>query len=150
MIDYHSLGNWREGWFRRVGNEGRVSNRKVLKYIKYFADHFICCCSVAKLCLTLWSHGLHHARLPCPSLAPGVCSNLCPLNWCCLTILPSASHFSSYLQFFPASGSFPMSQFFTSSGQGIGASALASVFPVNIQGWFPLGLTGLICLLLKE
>ena len=75
--------------------------------------------------------------------------NWCPLSWCCLTILSSASHFS-YLQSFPASGSFPMSQFFTSSGQGIGASASASIFSVNIQGWYPLGLTGLICSQLKR
>ena len=74
-------------------------------------------------------------------------SNSCPLNqWCHPTISSSVVPFSSCLQSFPESGSFPMSQFFSSSGQNIGASASASIFPMNIQGWFPLGLTGLIFL----
>ena len=94
----------------------------------------------------LWPHGLQHARLPCPSPSPGACSNSCPLSrWCHPTILSSVLSFSSCLQSFPASGSFPMSQFFTSCGQ-IGISALASVLPLNIQDWFPSGLTGLISL----
>ena len=97
---------------------------------------------------SLWPHGLQYARLPCPSLSPGACSNSCPLSrWCHLTISPSVVPFSSHLQSFAASGSFPMSQFFTSGGQSIGASA--SALPMNIQGWFPLGLTGLIFLLSK-
>ena len=94
--------------------------------------------------------GLQHVRLPCPLTSPGVCSNSCPLNrWCHLTISSSVAHFSSCPQSFPASGFFPMSQLFASGGQSIGASALASVLPMNIQGWFPLGLTGLIPLLSK-
>ena len=94
---------------------------------------------------SLWPHGLQCARLPCPSLAPGACSNSCPLSqWCHPTILSSVIPFSSCLQSFPASGSFPMSQFFTSGGQSIGASA--SVLSMNIQDWFLLGLTGLISL----
>ena len=94
---------------------------------------------------SLWPHGLQHDRLPCPSLSPGVCSNSCPLSWWCyLTISSSATLFSFCLQSFPASGSFTMSQLFTSGGQSIGASA--SVLPMNIQNWFPLGLTGLIIL----
>ena len=97
---------------------------------------------------SLRSCGLQHARLPCPSLSPGACSNSCPLSqWCHLTISPSVVPFSSHLQSFAASGSFPMSQFFTSGGQSIGASA--SALPMNMQGWFPLGLTGLIFLLSK-
>jgi len=81
-------------------------------------------------------HGLQHARLPCPSPAPGVCSNSCPLSqWCHPTISFSVVLFSSCLQCFPASGSFLMSQFVTSSGQSIGTSASASVLPMNIQGW---------------
>ena len=94
-------------------------------------------------------HGLQHTRLPCPSLSPGVNSSSYPLSqWChptssfsvtCLLLLPS----------FPASGSFPMSQLFTSGNQSIGVSASASVLPMNIQGWFPLGLTSLISLLFK-
>ena len=92
---------------------------------------------------SLRPHGLQHARLLCLSLSPGVCSNLHPLSqWCYLKILSSAAPFSFCSQSFPASGSFPTSQLFTSSGQSIGASA--SVLPMNIHGWFPLRLTGLI------
>ena len=91
---------------------------------------------------TLRSHGLQHARLPCPSPTPGVCSDSCPSSRGCHSIISSSViPFSSHFQSFPASGSFPMSQFFSSGGQSIGASALASVLPVNIQDWFPLGLT---------
>ena len=91
--------------------------------------------------------GLQHTRLPCPSLSPRACSNSCPLNRRCHpTILSSVVPFSSCLQSFPASGSFPMSQFFTSGGQSIGVSASASVLPMNIQDWSPLGWTGLISL----
>ena len=97
---------------------------------------------------SLWLHGLHHIRLPCPLLSPGVCSNSCPLNrWCHPTISSSVIPFS-WLRSFPVSGSFPMSPLFTSGGQSIGASA--SVLPMNIQCWFPLGLTGLISLQFKE
>ena len=99
---------------------------------------------------SLWPHGLQHARLPCPSLSPGVCSNSCSLSWWCHpTISSSVIPFSSCSQSFPASESFPMSQLFTSSGHSIGASASASVLPMNIQGWFPLGFTGSISLLSK-
>ena len=88
-------------------------------------------------------HGLQHASLPCPSLPPGVCSNSCPLSqWCHPTISSSVVPFSFCLQSFSASGSFPLNQLFKSSGQSIRASA--SVLPVNIQDWFPLGFTGLI------
>ena len=83
---------------------------------------------------SLRPHGLQHARLPCPSLTLGVNSNSCPLSrWCHLTILSSVVPFSSCLQSFPTSGSFPMSQFFASSGQSIGVSASASVLPKNIH-----------------
>ena len=85
------------------------------------------------------THGLQQARLPCPSLSPGVCSNSCSLTWWCYsTISFSAALFSFCLQSFPASGSFPMSWLFTVSGRSIGASVSASVLPMNIQGWFPL------------
>ena len=106
--------------------------------------------SVAQLCLTLWPHGLQHARLPCPSPIPGAYSNSCPLSrWCHPTISSSVIPFSC-LQSFPASGSFPMNQFFASGGQIIGVSASASVLPMNIQDWSPLGWTGWISLLSKE
>ena len=92
---------------------------------------------------SLRSHRLQHARLPCPSPTPGVYSNSCPYSWWCHpTISSSVVPFSSCLQSFQASGSFPMSQFFTSGGQSIGVSASASVLPMNIQDWFPLGWTG--------
>ena len=92
-------------------------------------------------------HGLQHARLPCPSPIPRACSNSCPLSWWCHpTISSSVIPFSSCLQSFPASVSFQMSQFLTSGSQSTGVSASASVLPMNIQDWFPLGLTGLIFL----
>ena len=95
----------------------------------------------------LWPHRLQHTRPPCPSPTPGVYPNSCPLSqWCHPTISSSVVSFFSRLQSFPASGSFPMSQLFTSGGQNIGASVSASVLPMNIQGWFPLGLTSLISL----
>ena len=88
---------------------------------------------------SLWPHGLQHIRPPCPSPTPGVYSNSCPLSWLChLTISSPVTCLSSHLQFFPASGSFQMSQFFASGGQRIGTSASASVLPMNIQSWFPL------------
>ena len=120
----------------------------------------------------LWPHGLQHTRLPCPSPSPGACSNSCTLSQCgyltsllpCLQsslwfIQPSISHdvlciegmisvvpFSFCLQSFPAWGSFPLCQLFTTGGQTIEASASASVLPMNIQDWFPLGLTSCISL----
>ena len=103
--------------------------------------------SVAQSCLTLRPHGLQHARPPCPSPAPGVHPNPCPLSrWCHQTISSSVIPFSSCPQSFPASGSFPMSQLFTSGGQSIGVSALASVLLKNTQDWSPLGWTGWISL----
>ena len=93
-------------------------------------------------------HDLQHARLPCLSLSPRVCSNSCPLSrWCHPIISPSVFPFSFCLQSFPALGSFPMSWLFTSGGQSIGVSA--SVLTMNIEGWFPLELTGLTSLLYK-
>ena len=92
-------------------------------------------------------HGLQHARLPGPSPSPRICSNSCPLSrWCYPTISSSVTPFSFCPQSFPASESFPMSQLFASGGQSTGASALASVLPMSIQSWLPLGLTGFILL----
>ena len=94
----------------------------------------------------LWPHW-QHTRLPCPSLTPGAYSNSCPsCRWCQPTISSSVVPFSSRLQSVPASGSFPVSWFFASGSQSIGVSASASVLPMNIQDWFPLGLTGWISL----
>ena len=108
--------------------------------ISYIITSFSCC-SVSD---SLWLHERQHTRLFFTSLPPGVGSNSSPLNpWWYLTISSSAAHFFC-LQSFPASGSFPMRQLFTPGGQSIGASA--SVHPMNIQGWFPLEVSGLISL----
>ena len=92
---------------------------------------------------SLWPHGLQHARPPCPSPTPRVYTNSCPLSqWCHPAISSCVIPFSSCLQYFPASVSFPTSQFFTSRGQNIGFSASASVLTINTQDWFPLGWAG--------
>ena len=99
---------------------------------------------------SLLPHGLQHPSPPCPSPNPGAYSNSCPLSWWCHpTISSSVTPFSSCPQSFPESESFPVSRLFTSGGQSTGASALASVLPMNIQDWFPLGLPGLISLMLS-
>ena len=96
---------------------------------------------------SLWPQAPQHARLHCPSPTPGACSNSSPSSqWCHPTISFSVGPFSSRLQSFPASQFFQMSQFFTSGGQSIGVSASASVLPMNIQDWFPLGWNGWISL----
>ena len=103
--------------------------------------------SVAQSCSTLRPYGLQHARPPCLSPTPRVYPHLHPLSWWCHpTNSSSVIPLSSHLQSFPASGSFPMSQFFTSGGQSIGTSASASILPMNNQDWFPLGWTGWISL----
>ena len=108
----------------------------IYNYVLYF--------SVAQSCPTLQPNGLQNTRLPCPSLSPRACSNSRPLSqWCHPTII--LCH-PLLLQSFPASGSFPTSRFFASSGQSIGASASASILSMNIQDWFPLGWTGWISL----
>ena len=109
--------------------------------------HLCChCCSVTQSCLTLWFRGLQHTRIPCPLPPPRVCSNSCPLSqWIHPTISSSVIPFAC-LQSFPASGSFLMSWLFTSGSQSTEASTSASVPPVNIQDWYPLGLTGLVSL----
>ena len=134
--------------------------KKTLKFLKTFSKAF-CRQSEGEVCFSLvqfshwgsavsdflWPHVLQHSSLPCPSPTPGACSNSCPSRWWCHpTILSSVIPISSCLQSFPASGSFPVSQFFPSGGQRIGVSASVSVLPVNIQDWFPLGLTGWLSL----
>ena len=105
-------------------------------------------CAVVPHCLC--HPGLKHARPPSPSLSPGIFSNLCPLSWWChSTISSSITPFSACHESFPASESLPMSRIFNSGGKSFGASASASVLPINIQGWLPSGLTGLISLLYK-
>ena len=125
-------------------NCGRNPVHKVLLLFSCFSSVQFSCSVVSN---SLWPHGLQHARLPCSSPTPGACSNSCPSSqWCHTTISSSVIAFSSCLQSFPTSGSFPKSQFFASGGQSIGVSASASVHPMNIQDWFPLGLTGWISL----
>ena len=100
---------------------------------------------------SLWPHGSQHARPPCPSPTPRVYPNSCPSSrWCHLAISSSVVPFSSCPQSFSASESFPMSQLFASGGQSVEVSASASVLPMNIQDWFPLGLTGWVSLQSKE
>ena len=113
----------------------------------HLKNHFSLLFSCSVMSDSFLLRGLQHTRLPCPSVSPWVCSNSRPLSWWCHPItLPSVVPFSSCLQSFPASGSFPMSWLFASGGQSSGASASASVLPMNIWGWFPLGWTGWISL----
>ena len=109
--------------------------------------HMLLLFSCSVMSHSLWPHGLQHARLPCPSPSPGACSHSCPSSWWWHpTISSSLVPFSSHLQTFPSSGSFLMSQLVVSGSQNIGASASASVLPMNTQDWFPSGWTGWISL----
>ena len=111
--------------------------------IKEYKTDLLFSCSV--VFNSLWLHGLQHTRPPCVSTSSGACSNSCLLSrWCYPTISSSVIPFTSCLQSFPASGSFPVSWLFTWDGRRIGASSSATVLQMNIQDWFPLGLTGLI------
>ena len=115
-------------------------------HILAFPHAHILLFSLSAVSDSLWPHGLQQPRLPCPLPSPGACIT-CSLNrWCHSTILSSVVPFSSCLLSFPASGAFPVSWLFASGGQSTGASASASVLSMNIQDWFPLGLTGLISL----
>ena len=129
-----------------------------LRYM-YFLIFFIYICSynfffiyvsVVQSLSCVLPHELQHIRLPCLSLSPRVCSNSCPLSqWCQPSILSSVTQFFSGPQSCPASGAFPINQLFPSGGQSVRVSTSASAIPMNIQDWFPLGLTGLISLLSK-
>ena len=124
---FNTLWGRRSVWFRNTETGSSVQS---LSCVQLFA--------------TPWTAA---RRPPCPSPTPRAYSNSCPSSrWCHPTISSSVIPFSSHLQSFPVSGSFPMSQFFTSGGQSIGVSASASVLPMNIQDWFPLGWTCLISL----
>ena len=127
------------------GREREMSSRNILTRI-WHHNQF----SLSVMSNSLQPHGLQHTRPPCPSSVPRVYSNSCPSSqWCHPAISSSVVPFSSYLQSFPASGSFHMSQFFTSGGQSIGVSASTSVLPMNTQDWSLLGWTGWISLLSK-
>ena len=119
------------------------NNKKIERLSIFFMKQF----SHSVLSSSLQLHELQHARLPCPLPTPRACSNSCTLSrWWHPTTLSSFVPFSFYLQSFPASGSFPVSQLFTLDGQNIRASTSASVLRMDIQDWFPLGLTDLISL----
>ena len=123
---------------------------KLTSSVKLSLMHLLLLFSCSAVCNFLRPHWLQHTRPSCPSPTPGAGSNSCPLSWWCHPTISSSVVPFSCLQSFPAAGSFPGSQLFASSGQSIGASPSASVLPMNIQGWFPLGLTGLISLLSRE
>ena len=132
---------WGDHW-----NAGRTFKSSFPGYVNALRDASVqFSCSVVSN--SSQPHGLQHTRLPSISLTPGASSNSCPSSrWCYPTISSSVIPFSSCPQSFPASGSLPMSRFFTSGGQRIGSSVSASVLPMNIQDWFPLGLSGFISL----
>ena len=126
---------------------GNISGKNHVKRVSFSQLNLLLLFSRLVLSESLQLHGLQHARLSCPSLSPRFCSDLCPLSqWWHPTISSSVVPFFSCLQSFPASGSFPMSHSFASGSQSIRTSASALVPPIYIQGWFPLGLTGLISL----
>ena len=119
----------------------------MLCWPKRWNEWIVCMFSRLVISDSLQPYGLQHARLSCPSSSPRACSNSSLSNWWCHpTISSSAIPFSSCPLSLPASGSFPVSQLFTSGGQSTGVSASASVLPMNIQDWFPLGWTGWISL----
>ena len=134
-----------QGIFPTQGsNLGLPHGRQILYYLSHQGSVQF---SHSVMSDSLRPHGVQHARLPCPSPTPGIYSNSCPLSWWYHpTISSSVTPFSSCLQSFPTSGSFQMSQLFALGGQSIGVSASASVLPMNIQDWFPLGWTGWIFL----
>ena len=144
----------REAWISTV--HGAAKGRTWLSnWTTEYTPVIIQFSSVAQLCLSsvvsLWPFGLQHPRPHCPSPTPGVYSNSCPLNcWYHPIISSSVLPVSSHLQSFPASGSFKVSQLFASGGQSIRVSASASILPMNVQDWFPLGWTGWISLQSKS
>ena len=154
MATHSSVLAWRIPGTREPGglpSMGSHSRTRLKQFSSSSRCHiielFLRSCSVDKLSPTLWSHGLKHAKLPCLSPTLVACFNSCPLSWWCHpTISSFVIPLSSRLQSFLASGSFPVSQFFISGGQSVGASASASILSMNIEDWFHLGWTGCISL----
>ena len=144
--------HWRRKWqptpvFLPGESKTRLKRLSILSFLFSTAEPGLVQFCRSVMSDSLRPHGLQHTRLPCLSPTSSACSNLRPSSpWCHPTTPSSVIPFSSCLQSFLASGSFPKSQFFTSGGQSIGASASASVLPMNIQDWFPLELAGLISL----
>ena len=147
MATHSSILAFRIPWTEEPDRLQTMGSQKIGH--DWATGHTVQFSSVAQPCLALRPHGLQHARLPWPSPTPRVYSNSCPLSLWCHPIIPSSVICFSHPQSFPASGSFQMSQFFTSGGQSIGVSASTSVLSMNIQDWFPLGWTGWISLLSK-
>ena len=142
-LGWESLVSCEKTWVQQKVLEKFPLGEKAVQALLLFS------CSI--MSDSLQPHGLQHSRFPCPSPSHGVCSNTCPLSpWCHPTISSSVIPFFSCLLSFPASVSFTMSQLFASGGQSIGVSASASVLPMNIQDWFPLGWTGWISFLSKR
>ena len=141
-------GLWSLGSHRVRHNWSKLAHAHILSKAIYIFNAISIKVSLDQSlsCVQLFAtHGLQHARFPCPSTTPRASSNSCPSSWWCHpTISSSVVPFSPCLQSFPASGYFLMSQFFASVGQSTGASASTSVLPMNIQDWFPLGWTGWI------
>ena len=138
-----SWGGGSEDWNEVRKVKYIIHNQTLIYYLLISYDSSSVQFSYLVMSDSLRPDGLQHTRLPCPSPSPGVCSNSCPSSrWCHPTISSSVIH----LQSFPASGSFPRSQFFALDGQSNGVSASASVLPMNIQDWFCLGFTSLISL----
>ena len=144
MATHSSILDWKTPWTEEPGGlQHKDRGESDMTEHSTSSVQFTCSILSSSLC----PHGLQHARLPCPSLIPGACSNSCPQSrWCHPAISSSGIPFSSCPQSFPASGSFQVSQFFASGGQSTGVSASASVLPMNTQDWFPLGRTGWISL----
>ena len=155
MAFFSFLDMWRKGvgagiWIKNISAMTSVTVVQKYSWIYQQYHRSVSQFNHSVVSASLWPHGLQNARLPCPSPTSGAYSNSHPSSqWCHSTISSSVSPFSSHLQSFPTSGSFPMSQFFASVSQNIGASASASVLPVNTQDSFPLGWTGWISLLSK-
>ena len=145
MAAHSSIVAWRIPRAKKPGGLQSIGPQKSQTQLKRFSMRiYISVQFHLSVVSDAWQpHGLQYARPPCPSPTPRACSNSCPSSrWCHPIISSSVIPFSSRLQSFLASGSFPISQFFASGGQSIGVSASASVLPMNIQDWFPLGWTG--------
>ena len=144
MATHSSTLAWKTPWIEEPGGLQSIG----LERVEHEWSNLACsCCSVTKWCPTLCDPMDCSTTGSCPPLSPRVCSKSCPLSWWCyLTILSFDVPSSFCVQSFPAPQTFPMSWLFPSGGQSTGASASAPILPMNIQGWFPLGLTGLISL----
>ena len=144
MVNHSNILTWRISWTEEPGGLQSMGSQSQTFSLTLSVQFSSVQFSRSVVSNSLWPHGLQHARPPCPSPTPRVYSSSCPLNWWCHPTISSSVIPFSCLQSFPASGSFSVSQFFTSGTQSTGVSASTSVLPMNIQGWFPLRWTGWI------